>query len=74
MLEVFRSVPLNSAGTPRHDRLAALKSLDLALFIHAKYEGILRRAHVEANNIKDLLHIIGIIGESKAFQTCETDS
>ena len=45
--EVLRSVSRNASGAQRHDGLAALKSLDLASFIHTKHQRVLRRAHVE---------------------------
>ena len=46
------------AGTTRLHRqrgLGAIKRLDLALFVHAQHDGLLRRIEVQADDVDELL-------------------
>jgi hypothetical protein len=50
------------AATRTHGQygLATLQGLDLALFIYAKHQSIVRRIHIEAHHIANLVHKVGI--------------
>ena len=55
-----------SLGHARHHRqywLGTIQRLDLALFVDAQYDGLLRRIVVEADNIDDLLDEQWIAGQ-----------
>ncbi len=43
---VIVSLPFRDAGAQRQYRLGWVESLNLALLIHAQYEGFFRRVHV----------------------------
>src|SRR5215468_1548091 len=45
----------------RQTRLRAVERLDLALLIDAQHQGTLRRVHVEADNVDDLLRELWVI-------------
>ena len=62
MAEILRRVAPGLARAQRQHRLAALQGLDLALLIDAENQSVLRRAHVKAHHVPDLLHVVGVGG------------
>src|SRR5579885_484621 len=61
-------LPGGHPGCQRQNRLRAIQGLDLALFVHAKHHGVIRRIHVEANDVTHLLHKLGSL-ENLRFST-----
>ena len=55
MAEVIMGVSFSPAWTHRQQRLGALQCLNLAFFIHAENDGILRWTHIKADHIAHLL-------------------
>ena len=58
-------VGLTSGNTRRQgqNRFGSIQRLDLALLIHAQYNGAVGRIQLQAHDISHLLHELGIFGE-----------
>ena len=50
------------AGLDRQTRLGPIQRLDLALFVDGQHHGVMGRAHVEADDVLDLLGEGGVLG------------
>ena len=60
---VVRGPALRLAGGHRQQGLRAVQGLHLALLVDRQDDGILRRAHVQADDVADLLDEVGVGGE-----------
>jgi len=64
---VVTGLPLGDAGPQGQDGLGALQGLDLALFVHRQDQGLIRRLHVQAQDVAHPGHEIGVGRELEAF-------
>jgi len=64
-------VGLTSGNTRRQgqNRFGSIQRLDLALLIHAQYNGAVGRIQLQAHDISHLLHELGIFGEFEILHT-----
>ena len=53
----------------RQNRLGTLKRLDLRFLIDADNDRIVRRVHVQADNVAHLFHELWILRETKRFRS-----
>ena len=55
--------PFRDAWQHRQDRLGAVEGLDLALLVDTEHQRAIRRRHVKADNVADLVDEVRITGE-----------
>src|SRR5438270_5825549 len=63
MPRVVVRLPFGQPGTQRQQRSSTVQGLNLAFFIHAKYQGAIRRVEVQAHHVAHLLFELRIIGD-----------
>src|SRR5437764_5755497 len=57
------------AGFERQARLGSVESLDLRLLVDGQHDGMCRRAHIEADDVLDLLGESGVLGALEGSQS-----
>jgi hypothetical protein len=57
------------AGFERQARLGSVESLDLRLLVDGQHDGMGRRAHIEADDVLDLLGESGVLGALEGSQS-----
>ena len=57
---------LDLPGAHRQRRLGAIESLDRGLLVDAHDHSVLGRVHVETNDVADLVHELGVLGQLEA--------
>ncbi len=62
MAFVIVSATLNLAGQHRKDRLATAQRLNLTLLIHTQHQRMMRRVHVQADDVSHLVDQQRIVG------------
>src|ERR1700720_2281309 len=72
MALVIVSLTLNLAGPHRKDRLATAQRLNLTLLIHAQHQRMMRRVHVQADDVSHLVDQQGIVGLLKGLAAMRT--
>jgi hypothetical protein len=60
---------LRQAGAQRQNRSGAIQSLNLALLIHAQYQGTFGRIQIQANDVPDLFLKVRIAGQFELLHT-----
>ena len=60
---VIVSAPLDLPRAQRQQRLGAIEGLNLRFLVHAEDHGMLRRVHVEADDVARLVHEVGVCRE-----------
>ncbi len=69
MSVVLETVSFRSSWRQRQHRVEPIHRLDRRLFIYAEYRRMLRRIHIQADNICRFAFKIGIVARQIAFQT-----
>ena len=62
MALIIVRLTLRQAWAQRQNGSSAVQSLNLALFIHAQYQGTFGRIQIQANDVPDLFFKVRIVG------------
>jgi hypothetical protein len=74
MAVVFESMSLSSSGRQRQHWIQAVQCLDARLLINAENDRMLRRFHIQANNISRLPLKVRILGHHVALEALRLQS
>jgi hypothetical protein len=72
--EVLEAVSFRSTGRQRQDGVETIERLDGGFLVNAENGRMLRRVHVEADDVRGLLLKVRIIGQHVSFETMRLQS
>ncbi len=58
--DVIVRPPFRRADVHRQDRLGPLERLDLRLFVEGEHHRVVRRVHIQSDDISDFIHELGV--------------